>query len=620
MRFTETMMKIQLIGDPILPSHTCMVLLFMAYQGKMPGIKFTLLACLLFAVHPVLVFVGLVLLFILRAPGARVVLKSAKSSPQLDMLVYGGGIKGLFTGALLARAGCRVTVLVPQPKSDGGAISRPVGAPCDFVLDRCEFGQVSRYSALLSPCIHATKPLAFEPVGNVRTGWAHGVVVADDLCHPLLLRRGIRAWIDDLSRAFGANRGILMVTIGQAAIVFRELFSFLSAKLPETASNFTEFSWRNIDCAGGAYAAAAGMTVSEAANRIVRATHATKTAPVPEPLPLICAISALFREENLLPDHMSFAAWSTSVMHGIHGYHVPKGGTPYLCASLEATIQEYGGRIRTNTVVGAVETLNSEEKVFVSVPPVGVDSKSRIFAANKVVLAVDAFESLLLAREAAKHAMLLQQQQQDNIGSSSSCGSTELKLVRAQQIVRTLVAFRGTCRDLDAPHAVPVFWRKCMRVSVACKDPGIIEWKTVTLRDVPNEIVSCVVEGPVPPSLISNCSRGVHIDHATEYHQHVLGHIAKLFPKTAGKEVYVASLEPFSRGFSHNPARYAGGPGGLSPTVNGLDNVILAFDEFTMSNCAGSVLAAYLAAHAALGYAKNDLHQLHRDLLRAKPK
>ena len=69
MQCTESVLKDQLIGDPILPQHTCLVLLFMAYRGKMPIIKFVLLACLLFAVHPVLILTGLVMLQCLHPSG-----------------------------------------------------------------------------------------------------------------------------------------------------------------------------------------------------------------------------------------------------------------------------------------------------------------------------------------------------------------------------------------------------------------------------------------------------------------------------------------------------------------------------------------------------------------------
>ena len=43
---------------------------------------------------------------------------------------------------------------------------------------------------MVSVCLHASKPVIFEPIGDQRTGWAHGVLVVGDHCHPVPLRSG----------------------------------------------------------------------------------------------------------------------------------------------------------------------------------------------------------------------------------------------------------------------------------------------------------------------------------------------------------------------------------------------------------------------------------------------
>ena len=95
----------------------------------------------------------------MKAPKGKFTRGSLSKVSTIDAVVYGGGLRGLYTAALLARAGGKVTVLIPQSRCEGGATACLDGAPCDFILDRCEFGQVSRYETLLSVCLHASKPV-----------------------------------------------------------------------------------------------------------------------------------------------------------------------------------------------------------------------------------------------------------------------------------------------------------------------------------------------------------------------------------------------------------------------------------------------------------------------------
>ena len=82
---------------------------------------------------------------------------------------------------------------------------------------------MSKFEALLSPCFHVTKPVIFEPVGCAQPGWVHAVLVTGDLSQPVPLRSGSRAWVDDISRAFGTDHSILANTLQQVAMVFKDM-------------------------------------------------------------------------------------------------------------------------------------------------------------------------------------------------------------------------------------------------------------------------------------------------------------------------------------------------------------------------------------------------------------
>jgi len=583
MLLTETLMKTRLVGNPVVPVHTCSILLFMAYQARMPWIKLTLLACLLFTLHPVLTISGLVLLHTLITWTRPIKRRSATTRPydasEVDVLIYGGGLRGLYSGALLARAGRRVAVLVPQPTSDAAAIATPEGAPCDFVLERCEFGQVSHYAALLAPCIHPSRSVDFEPIGTAKTGWVSGIMVASDLSQPFPLRIGTQAWIDDLSQESGVDRCILAIAIRQARNVARDLYCFVTGKLPEDSGLIARLTRNEARCTMNSFEAAAKMTVTEAIAHVMPNSHSTRSFSR-------SSVANAF----LCDKEVSFAAWSASIIHGINGYHVPKGGAPCVCASLQATIQACGGRVITNMTVDDVKlTEDRRNRVVVVATPSGGCGRAKTFTAEKVILAVDIPESCNLVHRARLSTM-----------SPSTLNEHATFPKHVHEVTRTLIAFQGTCEDLDAPHAVPIWWRDYKHIGGV----DFMDWKTFTFRDAPNGIVACVIEGPAA-ALRTKTSQG-----KDQYQNEVLKTLTLLCPKTEGKVIYTASLEKPIYKLAHTPSRYAG-----SSLLSGLDRVYVALDEFPLSDGAGAIVAGYLAAHAVLEYTQNNLRWPQSDLV-----
>lgn len=594
-------MTTRFIGDPILPTHTCIVLLFMAYQGKMPARSFVFLACFLFAVHPLLVVLGLFLLQIIHRRKYELQGPTRRPCDErlIDVLIYGGGLKGLYAGALLARAGCRVVVLVPHAKCDGGATVCPEGSPCEFMLDRCEIGQIARYEALLSPCLHPSKPIVFEPVGSAQVGWVHGVVVAGDRSHPIPLRSGAEAWADDLSRALGAERCCIAALLQQATVVFLDMFPFVLARLPRDASLLRFFTSADPQNTMATFNAASSTTFSEASRQI---TSAARQTPMPHAFKWACATICLLREEYVLPQQVSFAAWSTSIIHGIDGYHVPKGGVSLLCASLETTIRSCGGKVLTSTIISEVKIARDHKKsVVVTAASIELDRKSRTYLARKVLFAVDAFDCFRILKTAN---IPIQDTQCPKLFPTRNPASFDSAL----PIMHTLIAFKGTCKDLDVPNAVPIFLRKgASTASVGTLD--CLDWKTITLHDAPKSIVACVVEGPVAPGWKNALVPDSTDQQRALYFKDILYRLAQLFPKTEGKVLHISTLGPKPRDFSRSAARR------LDTVIHSLENIFFALDDFDLSNAAGSIIAAYVAAHTILGYRRGDLSHLRHILV-----
>lgn len=577
MLLAETTMKTRFIGDPLLPAHTCVVILFMAHRGGMPWIKMTLLACLLFALHPVVAMFGLLLLQNLsrqkRSRVERIIPRSAPDSCKVDVLIYGGGIRGLYSGALLARAGRRVTVLVPNSQNHAGATVWPNGAPCEFVLDRCEFGQISYYETLLSACVHPSRPLYFKPVGSAKTGWAHAVVVARDLRQPLPLRSGAQAWIDDRSCEFGVDRGILAVALRQAVAVARDFPAYVATKLPKS-STALDSSTSDVSPRAKSFVDARSITASEAIANITRLANATVSFP--KTALQSFTTSMLLHEDHLLADPLSFAAWSTATIDGIDGYHVPDGGTAYLCASLQATILACDGQVMTSMTVHDIEIKDDcSDPVVVVAGPSGIGGRLEKFLAQKIILAVDLPEGLDMSHRA----------RQSKIPRTSQCVPKQSQLIR-----HTLVVFKGTCKAFDAPHAVPIFWQN-----------GVPAWNTITFRDVPNGVVACVVEGSwtdIPQTAESTETLNL-------YHENILERLVYLFPQTAGKSTYIYTPEPPRHQFMQTPLVYPSSERHNIKIVQ--KNIHRALSEFALSDAAESVIAGYVAAHATLEGGENAL-------------
>jgi len=221
----------------------------------------------------------------------------------------------------------------------------------------------------------------------------------------------------------------------------------------------------------------------------------------------------------------------------------------------------------------------------IAITTTGADGIVGTLCATKVVLGTNSSECLHLLHDARENA--------NSTSRGSNSAPVNLDQPQAQLILRTLIAFSGTCEDLDAPRAIPIFWRKHTCLHTLSNDD--LDCKTVTFRDAPNSVVACVVESP-----ISSKKWELDEKERTRFHIDLLNDIAGLFPKTKGMAQFVTSLSPSQRTLSQIPARYSTGWPAFKSAAIETDGIYLAFDDFALSNAAGSVIAGYLAAHAVL--------------------
>lgn len=65
-------------------------------------------------------------------------------------------------------------------------------------------------------------------------------------------------------------------------------------------------------------------------------------------------VTGFFRLENLPPSELSFAAYASSLSHGLDGVSYPWGGYAAVSRALIGTIRAAGGRVLTDAPVKAI--------------------------------------------------------------------------------------------------------------------------------------------------------------------------------------------------------------------------------------------------------------------------
>mmetsp|Transcript_15662 Transcript_15662/g.49019 ORF Transcript_15662/g.49019 Transcript_15662/m.49019 type:complete len:520 (-) Transcript_15662:432-1991(-) len=291
LRWLDDCSRIRLVGDPVLNAHSCVIVLFMAWRGRMPADKFVLLACFLFAVHPVVVVAFAATFAIARGRKRR------PKRPAGPIEIRDGGLQGLYTGALLAAAGARVTVHEPG----------------DCFVSSPRFGQMSRYETVLAA---AARGLAFEPVGTPETGWAYAV-------SNVVLRAGAEHWVEAAREVTGFERERLSSLARRASQVAADLFAFTASQLEAD----DQWIFRSAtEEAGATFRVAANASVDDALARLGFDDETGRARLV----------------ELVGTSATNFANWCWLLTHTIDGFHLAPG----LADAMTETVLAAGGAVR----------------------------------------------------------------------------------------------------------------------------------------------------------------------------------------------------------------------------------------------------------------------------------
>lgn len=178
-----------LLGDPLLPVATAVIMLYMMYK-RIPLDALILIGCFILNVNPLYVVTGMILwkLSIVKPKPKMytkpIVNKGAK--PRLleqippettyDFILLGGNISTMYTAALLSKAGQKCCVVLPP---EGSPLQvRPEGAPTAMAVENQSIGKVDKYQTLLDAAqsLAAGERVTFAPIGSAADGFAHCII------------------------------------------------------------------------------------------------------------------------------------------------------------------------------------------------------------------------------------------------------------------------------------------------------------------------------------------------------------------------------------------------------------------------------------------------------------
>jgi len=368
----DDLFSIELVGEARMAPTATVVLLFMLYRAKQPLTYLALAAAFFYNLHPILIgglALGMKLWAMRRKPKGYVPPKKTAAAAadedndkrpislsedardmqtlmtlpkEVDHIVLGSDVGGLYTAALLARVGHTVLVL-ESGDSLGNCTTEMKGVQVDYGL--LSVGKLQIYENMLKTAyLEGAPAVKWSRVGTEEDGYSFDVARVGGL-GDVVYRAGKQALIDDqVTSAPGPeNRERVGMFVTRMEMVAREQAAFWVGRL----FNQKTAGWIAM-MFGQGYGGIGGRTVQEVTSM---------TLPEWGSLDLL---RGGFRTENLGPGEVSFAAYVSAISQGMEGLNWPQGGYRSVARALVPTIKKVGGRVVTRAKVKGI--MMEEEK------------------------------------------------------------------------------------------------------------------------------------------------------------------------------------------------------------------------------------------------------------------
>mmetsp|Transcript_23196 Transcript_23196/g.71303 ORF Transcript_23196/g.71303 Transcript_23196/m.71303 type:complete len:711 (+) Transcript_23196:107-2239(+) len=597
------------IGRPFLPLHALILIIFMAFRGRLPIIQLALLCCSLFVVHPLIVVLALVCLnrllhdspssnelglqsYLVRTSRQRqkerlataatnalerkdltthwrhlqhvlpqvvdqLALKEMpeNASHDIDVEFHGGSLLArLYAAALTSRAGRRVAVTLDE--QDASEIElQPQCAPCAFPSS-LHLGQFpSRYAPLFEAVTPLHRSLIFDTVGNPSTAYAYAIRVFGKGSSVVVIPAGVHRWLDVACQTTCINKPVLLNVLRHAHVVASDFLPHVvDASLADRVGDDI------------------GSTLGNSWTSVISSHRFPIVGLMLSPVRiLLSVVQKLIVSQRIGVSRNAFkAAASYSVMDALRKLVVHPN-----CELFDDEILRRESSTEDGTLEHSLQKLAGLNPLPARNFAEWCWGLSHSLAGfHRPLSPVDLYATLVHTISEHGGCFVPTPPSKASVSITFSIPSASPR--------RTLIAFKGEKTALDVPLDIPVL----------VDDARIMFFQVNQPATTSNLQIACVCEHVEPISV-----------------ENVLANIANLFPSTDGNAIFAASLPPSV--VKETKSCGGGGGGQASALREGAKPVQCD----SIPGPAGAIAAGWLAAHKALGYTSMDMLNANRNLI-----
>jgi len=370
-----------LMGDPLLPMSTAVILMFMMHK-RVKSDVLVLVGLFIFNVNPFYVCIAAFLLWLFTFSSKpkqhkRIRVKSTaptidqmsetkatqltannalsnKRDTDFDHVLVGSDVGTLYTAALLSKNGHRCCVL--QLAHSAATEIYPDGAPCAAPLLNVSVGKVERYQSLLDVVLSdGCDRVLFSPVGSEDDGYTSALIrtlyhtatnphlstksVAKRSCLCTYLRVGEQSLAHDLCSSIPVDKSVLVTQLERFRSTVRLLTSYLISRAVPW-SVLESSSLRKSD----AFKEFTDLSSSPLENLL----HSGNGFDNSELKDVLSSIASIGADETLPCSDCSGYMLSHALTSTAEGSFYPAGGSASIEASLIQTVRRAGGMVYCN--------------------------------------------------------------------------------------------------------------------------------------------------------------------------------------------------------------------------------------------------------------------------------
>ena len=524
---------------------------------------------------------------------------SARKVPKnIEAIVIGSGIGGLYLAALLAKSG-RVVLVLEQHYVAGGCTHEFTDKGWTFDTGVHYVGRAEKYGKLLE--LVSEDPIEFAKMGSEADGFVYDQIkIGDAPIHSL--RAGRQHFIEDLQKRFPEEKEAIERYVDMVVKCNK------SADLHFFGKLFPRFLQRLLDpILSAKFNKLASRTVKEVMDELFHSEL------------LKAILCGQFGDYGMTPSSASFFIHAGIVSHYLDGGYYPVGGPQQISRGLIKTIEKAGGRVLVNAPVDKVNVSNGRAT--------GVTLKNGTSLTSPLVVSAAGAEATMRFLPQFSPPEKLQGGISHMYAFIGLTGSKEELQLTASNL--WALPSQEIEKDLESYYANP--WPYVDQGSMllfagfpSAKDP-------MAAQEHP-EKSTCVIITEAKEEWFSDWKDAKQGRRGKDYEQMkqrfqdgMLKGLVKHFPQLEGRIQYVEMASPLSNrhylnraasyGLQHPPMRYTVEEGLRPGRIAGVEGLWITGQDVTTNGFAGALMGGVVTAHGILGYGFFDLALCGRDLI-----